>query len=162
AARGLGARQRRDGEAVDRSVPRRRVELPRRGAGRAEPVHRRVGAVAGDRTAVRGDGRAVSRAGRWLDREAGAGARGGPVAGAVARGAVGARQRSMRYGPRMSLDECLPAHLRGPSTTFTRVAAGLSGAGVYRVDAGGASFLLKVSAADEAPDGWRRRLEVQR
>ena len=33
----------------------------------------------------------------------------------------------------MNLEACLPTDLRGPSTTITRVAAGLSGAGVYRI-----------------------------
>lgn len=58
------------------------------------------------------------------------------------------------------LQSCLPAELRGPATTITRVSAGLSGAGVYRVDAGGNAFVLKV-AGDGAADGWRRKVRVQ-
>ncbi len=61
-----------------------------------------------------------------------------------------------------SLEECLPAHLRGPATTIARVAAGLSGAGVYRVDAGGASFVLKKSAEGTDVADWRRTLGTQR
>lgn len=59
----------------------------------------------------------------------------------------------------MALDECLPPALRGPTTTITKIAAGLSGAGVYRVDAGGAAYVLKVSAPDP---GWRGRIEILR
>lgn len=33
----------------------------------------------------------------------------------------------------MSLEDHLPPDLRGPATTITRIAAGLSGAGTYRV-----------------------------
>lgn len=43
------------------------------------------------------------------------------------------------------LHACLPAALRGPSTTITRIAAGLSGAGVYRVVAGDQVAVLKVA-----------------
>jgi aminoglycoside phosphotransferase len=60
------------------------------------------------------------------------------------------------------LEECLPANLRGPATTITRIAAGLSGAGVFRVEAGGEIFVLKVSAADDEPfAGWRARVHIQ-
>jgi aminoglycoside phosphotransferase (APT) family kinase protein len=62
----------------------------------------------------------------------------------------------------MSLEDCLPAALRGPDTTIARVSAGLSGASVYRVDAGGQTYVLKVSAADEPLDHWRRALEIRR
>ena len=61
----------------------------------------------------------------------------------------------------MSLEECLPASLRGGETTITRVAAGLSGAGVYRVEAAGRTFVLKVAAATEPMDEWRRRAGIQ-
>lgn len=40
------------------------------------------------------------------------------------------------------------------------MSAGLSGAGVYRVDAGGNAFVLKV-AGDGAIEGWRRKVRVQ-
>lgn len=62
----------------------------------------------------------------------------------------------------MNLDACLLAELRGPDTTITRIAQGFSGAGVHRVDAGGRSFVLKVSAPDEPLDTWRGKLHVQR
>ncbi|MDB4954949.1 MAG: hypothetical protein JWO36_2518 [Myxococcales bacterium] len=61
----------------------------------------------------------------------------------------------------MSLEACLPAELRGPTTTITRIAAGLSGAGVYRVDAAGQAFVLKVASESEALVDWRRRLHIQ-
>jgi hypothetical protein len=59
----------------------------------------------------------------------------------------------------MDLEALLPAHLRGPSTTITRIAAGLSGAGVYRVEAGGQVLVLKISVADDPQ--WPARLEAQ-
>ena len=61
-----------------------------------------------------------------------------------------------------SLAACLPSELQGASTTITRIAAGLSGAGVYRVEAAGGSYVLKVSDAAEPADAWRRRLAIQR
>jgi aminoglycoside phosphotransferase (APT) family kinase protein len=61
----------------------------------------------------------------------------------------------------VSLDACLPAHLQGPTTTMTRVAAGLSGAGVYRVEAAGQAFVLKLSGEGEPLAGWRRTLHIQ-
>lgn len=48
----------------------------------------------------------------------------------------------------MDLDDCLPAALRG--ATITRIAAGMSGAGVYRVEADGRAFVLKVGAKNLA------------
>ena len=62
----------------------------------------------------------------------------------------------------MSLEACLPSALRGPSTTITAIAAGLSGAGVYRVEAAGGTFVLKLSAHDEPAERWLLRLEIQR
>lgn len=61
----------------------------------------------------------------------------------------------------MNLETCLPEDLRGPSTVITRIAAGLSGAGVYRVESAGRTFVLKVSGADESIDNWRRRIHLQ-
>ena len=62
----------------------------------------------------------------------------------------------------MNLEACLPADLRGPSTTFARVAAGLSGAGVYRVDANGHAFVLKVAGENQPLSEWQRRVHIQR
>ncbi|HEX8434092.1 phosphotransferase [Archangium sp.] len=62
----------------------------------------------------------------------------------------------------MTLEDCLPPDLRGPATTITRIAAGLSGAGVYRVEAAGKSFVLKIAAESENPADWRRGFHVQR
>jgi aminoglycoside phosphotransferase (APT) family kinase protein len=61
----------------------------------------------------------------------------------------------------VSLETCLPATLRGPTTTITRVSAGLSGAGVYRVDAAGQAFVLKISGEGESLAAWRRKLHIQ-
>ena len=61
----------------------------------------------------------------------------------------------------MDLESCLPAELRGPTTTITKIAAGLSGAGVYRVEAGEHKLVLKVGTEDEPVDDWRRRRLVQ-
>jgi aminoglycoside phosphotransferase (APT) family kinase protein len=57
------------------------------------------------------------------------------------------------------VDACLPAELHG--ATVTKIAAGLSGAGVYRVDAAGQAFVLKISAADEPLAGWRRKIRIR-
>src|SRR5512144_2186796 len=62
----------------------------------------------------------------------------------------------------MTIEDCLPADLRGPTTTITRIAAGLSGAGVYRVEAAGQSFVLKIASETENDADWRRALHVQR
>ena len=62
----------------------------------------------------------------------------------------------------VSPEDCLPAELRGAATTIARVSAGLSGAGVYRVDANGSAFVLKIASEGTRADEWRRRLEVQR
>ena len=61
----------------------------------------------------------------------------------------------------MNLEACLPADLRGATTTITRVAAGLSGAGVYRVEAARQAFVLKVAREDEPLAAWRRKLHIQ-
>lgn len=61
----------------------------------------------------------------------------------------------------VTLDACLPANLRGPTTTITRVAAGLSGAGVYRIDADGQAFVMKIASESEPLADWRRKLHVQ-
>ena len=60
------------------------------------------------------------------------------------------------------LEACLPAALRGPTTTITRVAAGMSGAGVYRVEAAGQAYVLKVTADTDPIERWRRRVHIQR
>lgn len=62
----------------------------------------------------------------------------------------------------MNLEDHLPPDLKGPTTTITRIAAGMSGAGVYRVEAAGRSFVLKVAAESESADEWRRALQIQR
>lgn len=62
----------------------------------------------------------------------------------------------------MNLQDCLPAELRGPATAITRIAAGLSGAGVYRVEADGRLLVLKVSDASEPLASWRAKVEIRR
>ena len=57
------------------------------------------------------------------------------------------------------LDEYLPAALRGPATKITRIAAGLSGAGVYRVEAAGQTYVLKHAPGTPLAD-WERRLAI--
>ncbi|WP_224372116.1 phosphotransferase [Hyalangium versicolor] len=60
-----------------------------------------------------------------------------------------------------NLEACLPENLREPGTTITRIAAGMSGAGVYRVEAAGQTFVLKLSADNEPLEGWRHKLHLQ-
>ncbi len=62
----------------------------------------------------------------------------------------------------MQLDACLPVDLRGPATTITKLAAGLSGAGVYRVEAGGDAYVLKIAEPTEPVEAWRRKVDIQR
>ena len=62
--------------------------------------------------------------------------------------------------PGPQLAECLPEELRGPATTITRITTGLSGAGVYRVEAGGRAFVLKIKGAAEPIEHWRHRASI--
>ncbi|MFT3837384.1 MAG: phosphotransferase [Myxococcaceae bacterium] len=59
----------------------------------------------------------------------------------------------------MNLDECLPERLRG--SLVTPIAAGMSGAGVYRVGEP-TQFVLKVAEASTPLEGWRRAVELRR
>jgi aminoglycoside phosphotransferase (APT) family kinase protein len=61
-----------------------------------------------------------------------------------------------------ALDGCLPAALRGPGTTITKVGAGFSGAGVYRVDADGRAYVLKKATGARPVTEWRRTLFILR
>jgi thiamine kinase-like enzyme len=61
----------------------------------------------------------------------------------------------------MSLEACLPADLRGPTTTITRIGAGASGASVYRVEAAGQAFVLKVTGEGEPLADFRQKLHIQ-
>src|SRR4051812_3571948 len=67
-----------------------------------------------------------------------------------------------RMNPEENLEDCLPPELRTSTTTLTRMAAGLSGARVYRVDAAGGAFVLKITDSREPLAAWRRKLGVQR
>ena len=62
----------------------------------------------------------------------------------------------------MDLLTYLPAALQRPTTTISRISAGLSGAGVYRVDAAGQTLVLKVTSADVPIADWSRTLHVLR
>ena len=55
------------------------------------------------------------------------------------------------------LQASLPASLRGPGTTIARVGVGMSSAGVYRVEAGGRAYILKVKDPAEPLAEWRAR-----
>jgi len=59
----------------------------------------------------------------------------------------------------MTLEACLPPHLQG-SSTITRIAAGLSGAGVYRVEVASQTFVLKVGVDTEPFTSWERRARI--
>jgi hypothetical protein len=56
--------------------------------------------------------------------------------------------------------ECLPAQLRGPNIKIERIGQGMSGAGVYRVEAAGKTYVLKISPKDPI-DEFRRKLEIR-
>ena len=60
----------------------------------------------------------------------------------------------------MTVEACLPAELRG--ATITKLAVGLSGAGVYRVDAADRSFVLKIGDGSVPLAAWQRTVHVQR
>ena len=61
----------------------------------------------------------------------------------------------------MDLQQCLPIPLRLPETLITRIAAGMSGAGVYRIDAGNKLSVLKITPRDEPILTWRIKMQVQ-
>lgn len=61
----------------------------------------------------------------------------------------------------MNLEACLPADLRRSTTAITPIAAGFSGAGVYRVETGGQTFVLKISHKHESPGVWRSKRHTQ-
>ena len=56
----------------------------------------------------------------------------------------------------------LPSAMRGPATTLTRIGKGMSGAAVFRVDAGDHAYVLKLTSAEEPLGPWQARLQVQR
>jgi aminoglycoside phosphotransferase len=56
----------------------------------------------------------------------------------------------------VNLEACLPAELRGE--TIEPIAAGMSGAGVYRV---GGSHVLKISDPTEPLEVWQRKAQIQ-
>ena len=60
----------------------------------------------------------------------------------------------------MNPEACLPAGLRAAGPAITSIGDGLSGARVYRVDAGGEAFVLKIAPANAPLAGWRRTLDL--
>jgi aminoglycoside phosphotransferase (APT) family kinase protein len=60
----------------------------------------------------------------------------------------------------VNIEASLPPDLRGPSTTLTKVSAGLSGAAVYRVDSGERTVVLKLTGANVAVEQWRNTLHI--
>jgi aminoglycoside phosphotransferase len=62
----------------------------------------------------------------------------------------------------VDLEACLPDTLRGVGAVITPLLTGLSGAGVYRVDAAGQSYALKISDTNEPIPAWRRKVRIQR
>lgn len=64
-------------------------------------------------------------------------------------------------GDSTELHRCLPEVMRTTSTTITRIAAGMSGAGVFRVEAGEERFVLKITPSDQPIAQWRNHLAVQ-
>jgi hypothetical protein len=59
----------------------------------------------------------------------------------------------------VNLEACLPDELRG--SKITPISAGLSGAGIYRVDADGRAFALKISEGGDL-ESWHRQLAIRR
>jgi aminoglycoside phosphotransferase (APT) family kinase protein len=70
-------------------------------------------------------------------------------------------ERAHPQEPIVNLEACLPADLQGPHTTITRIAMGFSGAGVYRVEAAGEVFVLKIAGEGEPLAGWHRKVHIQ-
>lgn len=60
------------------------------------------------------------------------------------------------------LEACLPVELRGRGAIIAPITAGLSGAGVYRVELAGLAYVLKVAPAHEARDGWTQKAGIAR
>src|SRR4051794_29391555 len=58
-------------------------------------------------------------------------------------------------------EDCLPIELRELAPTITPIAAGMSGARVYRVEGGGRTYVLKVSSDDEPIDRWRHGTQIR-
>jgi aminoglycoside phosphotransferase len=61
----------------------------------------------------------------------------------------------------VNIEACLPPELSGPATTITKIAAGLSGAGVYRVEADGQAYVLKISDETQPLADWRRGVHIR-
>lgn len=59
----------------------------------------------------------------------------------------------------MNPEACLPVELQS-AATLRRIGTGLSGAVLYRVEAQGGSFVLKVAAADEPTEAWQQKLSL--
>src|SRR5262245_2087605 len=62
----------------------------------------------------------------------------------------------------MDVKAALPANLQSPATTITPMGGRPSGAEVYRIDADGQSYVLKIAGKDETLEAWRLKRLVQR
>lgn len=62
----------------------------------------------------------------------------------------------------MTVEECLPPEFQSANPTITRLTAGLSNAGVYRVEVAEQSFVLKIAPASESDADWSRTLRIHR
>jgi aminoglycoside phosphotransferase (APT) family kinase protein len=60
----------------------------------------------------------------------------------------------------VNLEDCLPGDLL--PATLTKIGVGQSGAGVYRVEAKDATYVLKVAPAGSPRDEWRFAVAIQR
>jgi aminoglycoside phosphotransferase len=58
-----------------------------------------------------------------------------------------------------NVEACLPANLQDRAV-ITPIAAGLSAAGVFRVEAAGRTYALKISSPDEPLAAWRRKAHI--
>jgi predicted Ser/Thr protein kinase len=60
----------------------------------------------------------------------------------------------------MNPEDCLPEELKRPETTIAKIAAGMSGAGVYRVEASGRTFVLKIASPNGPLEAWKARTRI--
>ncbi len=61
----------------------------------------------------------------------------------------------------MTVIDCLPPELRDSEATVTPIAAGMSGAGVYRVDHGDRAYVLKIASPDQPVELWREQRRIR-
>jgi aminoglycoside phosphotransferase (APT) family kinase protein len=59
------------------------------------------------------------------------------------------------------IEESLPPELHRSTTAIVKVSAGLSGAGVYRVDVAGRAYVLKISDDTQPLSAWRSTMRIR-